>query len=164
MKKRKLGHSDVEVGELGLGCMGMSTAYGTPDDPESIATVREALDNGCDLIDSSDAYGAGHNEDLLAEAFKDGYREKAFLITKFGNLGPKGVLGTPEYVAEACEKSLARLKTDVIDLYFIHRIESYGRKWCLASGSSGDQIDVSYLDTIFELYSGYHFGQVIEAA
>lgn len=123
MKPRKLGHSDVEVGALGLGCMGMSTAYGTPDNPESIATIREALENGCDLLDSSDAYGNGHNEELLAEAFKDGYREKAFLISKFGNLGQKGVLGTPEYVVEACEKSLVRLQTDVIDLYFVHRID-----------------------------------------
>jgi aryl-alcohol dehydrogenase-like predicted oxidoreductase len=103
--------------------MGMSTAYGTPDNPESIATIREALENGCDLLDSSDAYGNGHNEELLAEAFKDGYREKAFLISKFGNLGQKGVLGTPEYVVEACEKSLVRLQTDVIDLYFVHRID-----------------------------------------
>jgi aryl-alcohol dehydrogenase-like predicted oxidoreductase len=123
MKTRKLGHSDIEVGELGLGCMGMSTAYGTPDNPESIATIREALDNGCNMLDSSDAYGSGHNEELLADALKDGYREKAVLITKFGNLGPKGVLGTPEYVIEACEKSLSRLKTDVIDLYFVHRID-----------------------------------------
>lgn len=123
MKTRKLGHSDLEVGALGLGCMGMSTAYGTPDNPESIATVREALDSGCNLLDSSDAYGNGHNEELLADALKDGYRGKAVLITKFGNRGPKGVLGTPEYVVEACEKSLSRLKTDVIDLYFIHRID-----------------------------------------
>lgn len=123
MKIRKLGHSDLEVGALGLGCMGMSTAYGTPNNPESIATVREALDSGCNLLDSSDAYGNGHNEELLADALKDGYREKAVLITKFGNRGPKGVLGTPEYVVEACEKSLSRLKTDVIDLYFIHRID-----------------------------------------
>jgi aryl-alcohol dehydrogenase-like predicted oxidoreductase len=123
MKTRKLGHSDIEVGELGLGCMGMSTAYGVPDNPESIATIREALDSGCNMLDSSDAYGSGHNEELLADALKDGYREKAVLITKFGNLGPKGVLGTPEYVIEACEKSLSRLKTDVIDLYFVHRID-----------------------------------------
>ena len=109
LKKIELGHSDLEVGVVGLGCMGMSTAYGSPNDKESIATIQEALDNGCNLIDSSDAYGNGHNEELLGKAFKEGYREKAVLISKFGNLGERGVLGTPKYVMEACEKSLARL-------------------------------------------------------
>jgi aryl-alcohol dehydrogenase-like predicted oxidoreductase len=123
LKKIELGHSDLEVGVVGLGCMGMSTAYGSPNDKESIATIQEALDNGCNLIDSSDAYGNGHNEELLGKAFKEGYREKAVLISKFGNLGERGVLGTPKYVMEACEKSLARLQTDVIDLYFVHRID-----------------------------------------
>lgn len=123
LKTLKLGHSDLEVGAIGLGCMGMSIAYGSPNDPESIATIREALDSGCNLIDSADAYGNGHNEELLAKAFREGYREKAVLISKFGNLGMKGALGTPKYVMDACEKSLTRLETDVIDLYFVHRID-----------------------------------------
>jgi aryl-alcohol dehydrogenase-like predicted oxidoreductase len=125
MKTRKLGNSDLDISAIGLGCFGMSSGYGTPDDTESVATIHYALDNGVNFFDTSDAYGAGKNEELLAKALKGGYREKAVVATKFGNMG-RGVPanGKPDHVMEACEKSLARLGTDFIDLYYIHRIDT----------------------------------------
>jgi aryl-alcohol dehydrogenase-like predicted oxidoreductase len=125
MKTRKLGNSDLDVSAIGLGCFGMSSGYGTPDDAESIATIHYALDNGVNFFDTSNAYGAGKNEELIGTALKGGLRQKAVLATKFGNMG-RGVPanGKPKHVMEACEKSLARLGTDVIDLYLIHRIDT----------------------------------------
>ncbi len=124
MKTRQLG--ELTVSEIGLGCMGMSAVYGEKDDKESIATIHESLEAGCTLLDSSDAYGNGLNEVLLARALV-GKRDKVILATKFGNLGminpQTPVNGHPEYVIEACEKSLKRLDTDVIDLYFQHRVD-----------------------------------------
>ena len=124
MKMRTIG--SLEVSAIGLGCMGMSIAYGERDETGSIATVRHALDRGLTFIDTADMYGAGHNEELLGEALK-GRRNEATLATKFGNIrtpdGKSDVCGRPDYVIEACEKSLARLKTDVIDLYYVHRID-----------------------------------------
>lgn len=119
MKRRKLG--SLEVSCLGLGCMSMTPIYGDPDPEEAIATIHRAVELGLDLIDTSDAYGAGKNEELVGRALK-GRRDKIVLATKFGNLG-NDVNGRPDYVIEACEKSLARLGTDRIDLYYIHRVD-----------------------------------------
>ncbi|HSZ66851.1 MAG TPA: aldo/keto reductase, partial [Xanthobacteraceae bacterium] len=95
------------------------------DDAEGLAVIREALDRGITLLDSSDAYGNGHNEELLGKAIK-GRRSEVIVATKFGNLGGRGgktADGRPEYVPVACEASLKRLGVDVIDLYYQHRID-----------------------------------------
>src|SRR5262245_42729288 len=125
LERRKLGALDVSA--IGLGCMSMTPIYGVPDSDEAIATLHRAPEIGIDLVDTSDAYGAnGANEELVGRALK-GRREKYVLATKFGNIrlpdGKPGAKGNPEYVIEACEKSLKRLGTDTIDLYFIHRID-----------------------------------------
>lgn len=125
MERRKLG--DLEVSAIALGCMSMTPIYGTPDPDEAIATLHRAPELGIDLIDTSDAYGAnGANEELVGRALK-GRREKYVLATKFGNIrlpdGKPGAKGDPAYVMEACDKSLKRLGTDYIDLYFIHRVD-----------------------------------------
>jgi aryl-alcohol dehydrogenase-like predicted oxidoreductase len=127
MQKRQLGKNGPAVSAIGLGCSGMSADYGVPDDAESIATVHRATDLGIDLIDTSDAYAAGRNEDLLARAIK-GRRERLFIATKFGNIrGPGGERGGtnshPDYVPVACEASLKRLGIEVIDLYYQHRVD-----------------------------------------
>ena len=124
MKRRKLGA--LEVSAIGLGCMSMTPIYGTPDPDEAIATIHRALELGVDMIDTSDAYGAGKNEELVGRALK-GRRDKAILATKFGNIqtpNSQGVNGRPEYVIEACEMSLKRLGLDMIDLYYIHRVDT----------------------------------------
>jgi aryl-alcohol dehydrogenase-like predicted oxidoreductase len=125
MKRRRLG--DLDVSAIGLGCMSMTPIYGEPSEPEAIATIHRAIELGVDLIDTSDAYGSGANEELIGRALKD-RREKVVLATKFGNIrradGSNAVDGRPEYVLQACEASLRRLGTDVIDLYYIHRVDS----------------------------------------
>jgi aryl-alcohol dehydrogenase-like predicted oxidoreductase len=126
IEQRRLGGSALEVGALGLGCMSMSGAYGTGDDAQSIGVVQRALDLGVNFLDSSDAYGFGHNETLLAKALR-GRRDGVVLATKFGNMRkPDGTLavdGRPEYVPQACDASLKRLGVDVIDLYYQHRVD-----------------------------------------
>jgi aryl-alcohol dehydrogenase-like predicted oxidoreductase len=128
MQRRRLGKTGLEVSALGLGCMAMTNLYGPVDEAEAIATVREALDAGADFLDTSDAYADGKNEELLRRALADGYRAKAIVATKFGNVrtpdGKPGANGKPEYVIEACNKSLARLGIDVIDLYYQHRVDT----------------------------------------
>jgi aryl-alcohol dehydrogenase-like predicted oxidoreductase len=125
MKRRRLG--DLEVSAIGLGCMSMTPIYGDPSEPEAIATIHRAIELGVDLVDTSDAYGFGVNEELIGRALND-RREKVVLATKFGNIrhpdGRTAVDGRPEYVLQACEASLRRLGTDVIDLYYIHRVDS----------------------------------------
>jgi aryl-alcohol dehydrogenase-like predicted oxidoreductase len=125
--KRQLGSSDLKCAPIGLGCMSFSGVYGAADDDETVKFVKYAIDKGIDFLDSSDMYGWGHNEDVLARALKDGYRDKVVLATKFGQTqlegGGMGVDGRPEYVIEACENSLQRLGTDVIDLYYQHRVD-----------------------------------------
>ncbi len=130
MRKVRLGKSGPEVSAMGLGCMGMSISYGTPDDAESVATIHRALDLGANLIVTSDAYGAGVNEALVGRALK-GRRSEAMVATKFGNLalaggGGAGALtgGHPDYVPQACEKSLKMLGMDVIDIYGLHRVDA----------------------------------------
>ncbi len=127
MRMRTLGRSGLEVSPLGLGCMAMTSLYGEVDQAEAVATVREALDRGFNFLDTADMYDAGRNEELLRQALADGYRAKAVLATKFGNIrgpdGRPGVDGRPEYVVQACEASLKRLGVDVIDLFYQHRID-----------------------------------------
>lgn len=127
MKYRQLGRNGPRVSAVGLGCSGMSADYGVPDDVESVATVHRAIELGVNLFDTSDAYAAGKNEQLLARAL-EGRRDGLIIATKFGNIrGPGGerggTNGRPEYVPVACEASLGRLKIDVIDLYYVHRID-----------------------------------------
>lgn len=132
MQKRKLGQNGPEVPALGLGCMGMSISYGEPDDPESIATMHRAIELGCNLFVTSDAYGSGINETLIAQAIK-GRRHQVLIATKFGNLGlaargggdaPALSGGHPDYVPQACDASLKRLGIDVIDIYGLHRVDA----------------------------------------
>jgi aryl-alcohol dehydrogenase-like predicted oxidoreductase len=126
VQQRTLGKSSLSVPAIGLGCMSMSNVYGKGDEAESIAVVQRALDLGVNFLDSSDAYGFGQNEELLAKALR-GRRERAVLATKFGNLrnpdGTPGVNGRPEYVAQACDASLKRLGVETIDLYYQHRVD-----------------------------------------
>ena len=122
---RSLGSSGISVSAIGLGCMSLSGVYGASNDDEGIALIHEALDQGITFLDTSDAYGQGHNETLLGKALA-GRRGGVVLATKFGNLGGRGgkvADGRPEYVIEACEASLKRLGVDVIDLYYQHRVD-----------------------------------------
>lgn len=123
---RRLGASSLEVTSIGLGCMSLSGVYGAVSDDEGIAVVHAALDAGVNFLDSADMYGWGQNETVLGRALK-GRRQGVILATKFGQTrqesGGNGVDGRPQYVKAACEASLKRLDTDVIDLYYIHRID-----------------------------------------
>ena len=127
MQTRKLGSLDVSA--IGLGCMGMTPIYGTPDPDLAIRTIHRAAELGITLIDTSDAYGKGTNEQLVGRAIA-GRRDRYVVSTKFGNLrmpdGSAGVNGRPEYVVKACDASLKRLGIDMIDLYFQHRVDTDG--------------------------------------
>jgi len=123
MKKQQLGQSDLIASRLGLGCMGMSESYGKPDDKESLATIKLAIEKGLNFFDTADVYGNGHNEIFVGNALKK-VRKDVILATKFGFLpNESGICGTPEYAKKACDASLQRLKTDYIDLYYLHRID-----------------------------------------
>jgi aryl-alcohol dehydrogenase-like predicted oxidoreductase len=124
----KLGSQGAEVSRLGLGCMGMSFAYGVADDNESVATLHRALDLGITFLDTADLYGFGANEELVGAAIAD-RRDQVFLATKFGIVGDprnsstRGVNGSPEYVRSAIDASLQRLGVDHVDLYYQHRMD-----------------------------------------
>ncbi|MCP2259238.1 putative oxidoreductase [Streptoalloteichus tenebrarius] len=117
---------ELAVSAQGLGCMGMSHAYGAADDEQSIATLHRALDLGVTLLDTADFYGAGRNEELVGRAIA-GRRDEVVLATKFGlvnRLGePTVIRGDAAYVRQACEASLRRLGVDHIDLYYQHRVD-----------------------------------------
>ena len=112
---------------MGLGCMGMSEFYGETDEQESVATIHHALDRGITFFDTADMYGMGKNEELVGKALA-GRRHQAIVATKFGNVRGAdgaflGVNGRPEYVQQACEASLRRLRMASIDLYYQHRVD-----------------------------------------
>src|SRR2546421_9070386 len=125
MQRRKLG--GLEVSAVGLGCGTMRPSYDAPGPDAAIATIRRARELGIDFLDSSDAYGRGRNEELIARAVA-GHRGDYVIASKFGNVqlqgGPRFADGRPEYVKECCDKSLKRLQTEIIDLYFIHRVDA----------------------------------------
>ena len=124
MRKHKLGQ--LEVSAIGLGCMGMSQAYGKADRAESERTLHRALDIGVNFLDTANVYGVGHNESLIGSVLKE-RRNEMVLATKFGITfdgdGGRGVDGHPDRVADRCAESLERLQTDVIDLYYLHRLD-----------------------------------------
>ena len=127
MKTRQLGNNGPTVSALGLGCMGMTPIYATPDPDEAIATIHAAVDAGISMIDTADMYAGGKNEELVGRALK-GIRERVFLASKFGNMrlpdGTRQVNGKPEYVFEACDRALKRMEIDFIDLYYLHRMDA----------------------------------------
>jgi aryl-alcohol dehydrogenase-like predicted oxidoreductase len=124
IERRKLGQ--LEVSAIGLGCATMTPFYGEPDPALAIETIQRAPELGIDLLDTSDAYGNGRNEELIGRAV-EGRRHQYVIASKFGNLrradGTPTADGRPEYVKAACERSLQRLRTDVIDLYYVHRVD-----------------------------------------
>jgi aryl-alcohol dehydrogenase-like predicted oxidoreductase len=135
MQQRTIGGS--QVGEIGLGCMGMSWAYGAPNDQESLQVLARSIELGVNHWDTADLYGAGENEKLLSTALK-GTRDKVFLATKFGNVYDRSITshqdqvaknapwivdGTPEYVHRCIDLSLQRLQVESVDLYYQHRVD-----------------------------------------
>jgi aryl-alcohol dehydrogenase-like predicted oxidoreductase len=129
MQKRKLGNSNLEVSAIGLGCMGMSYAYGTTEERdvlESIATIHRAIELGVTFFDTAEMYGPYTNEELLARAL-EGQRDRVIIATKFGfkieNGGIAGMDSRPVHIREAVEGSLRRLATDHIDLLYQHRVD-----------------------------------------
>jgi len=126
MKYRNLGNTGEKLSATGLGCMGMSFAYGVYDDKESLATLRLALELGINFWDTADIYADGVNEELVSKVLAP-HRDKVFIATKFGFRTrpgePNYFDGSPAYMKTAVEKSLQRLKIEVIDLYYAHRID-----------------------------------------
>ncbi len=130
MQKRKLGKSNLEVSALGLGCMGLSFSYKPfPEKHEVIALLRAAVERGITFFDTAEVYGPFTNEELVGEALEP-FRKQLVIATKFGfdinpdgSRGPKGTNSSPEQIKRAVEGSLKRLRTDVIDLYYQHRVD-----------------------------------------
>ena len=127
---RHLGASALHVSRIGLGLMSLSGIYGESSDANGVAVIHRAIDCGVNFLDSADMYGWGHNETLLGRALRElkgTPRDQLIVTTKFGQTkqadGGNGVDGRPEYVQAACEASLKRLGIDVIDLYYVHRID-----------------------------------------
>ena len=127
MKKRKLGNSGLEVSAVGLGCMGMSYAYGEiPDKKEMISLIHSAVERGVTLFDTAEMYGPLTNEELLGEALAP-YRDQVVIATKFGikvQDGKQVQDSSPEQIRKSVEGSLKRLKTEFIDLYYQHRVDT----------------------------------------
>jgi aryl-alcohol dehydrogenase-like predicted oxidoreductase len=129
MKKRKLGNSDLEVSSIGLGCMGLSFGYGPAvDKPHGISLIRSAVERGVTLFDTAEVYGPFTNEELVGEALAP-FRKDVVIATKFGfDIDPKtgqqrGLNSRPEHIKEVAAASLKRLRTDVIDLFYQHRVD-----------------------------------------
>src|SRR5215510_9177515 len=128
MQKRRLGKSNLEVSAIGLGCMGMSSGYGPPKEKqEMISLIRAAVERGVTFFDTAEIYGPFTNEELVGEALAP-MRERVVIATKFGfKFGPKGeqidLDSRPEHIKEVAEASLKRLRTDVIDLFYQHRVD-----------------------------------------
>lgn len=127
MEQRRLGTQGLVVSALGLGCMGMSWAYGKPDDVESIATLHEAIERGCTFLDTAEVYGPWKNEELVGRAIA-GRRDQVVIATKFGFAlsaegNVSGLDSRPEHVREACDASLRRLGVETIDLLYQHRVD-----------------------------------------
>ena len=127
MQKRELGHSGLQVSAVGLGCMGLSHAYGRPvDRSEGITLIRSAVERGVTFFDTAEVYGPFTNEELVGEALEP-LRDQVVIATKFGFAGARvdrGLDSRPEHVREVVEASLSRLRTDVIDLLYQHRVDS----------------------------------------
>lgn len=132
MKYKNLGNTNEKLSVIGLGCMGMSSAYGEADEKENIATLHYALELGINFWDTADIYGNGKNEELISKVIKE-KRDKIFIATKFGFRMRNGVGevfsgdsyidGSPKYIKQAVEESLKRLKIETIDLYYAHRVD-----------------------------------------
>src|SRR6266516_76114 len=129
MQKRKLGKTDLEVSAIGLGCMGMSSGYGPPKDKqEMISLIRLAVERGVTFFDTAEAYGPFTNEELVGEALAP-VRDHVVIATKFGfKFDPQGKQAgqdsRPEHIKEVAEAAFKRLKTDVIDLFYQHRVDT----------------------------------------
>src|ERR1700735_5315093 len=127
MEKRKLGKSNLEVSAVGLGCMGMSANYGpAPDKKEMIAFIRAAVERGVTFFDTAEAYGPFKNEELVGEALAP-FRNRVVIATKFGfenGVPSQGTNSKPERIRAVAEASLKRLNTDVIDLFYQHRVDA----------------------------------------
>ncbi len=126
MEQRALGNQGLRVSALGLGCMGMSQAYGLANEDESAATLLRALELGVTFFDTANAYGNGHNEQLIGRVLAD-HRDQVVLATKFGIAGRRDgrmvIDGRPGYAKACCDESLQRLGVETIDLYYLHRVD-----------------------------------------
>src|SRR6516165_8953043 len=131
MQKRKLGKSDLEVSAIGLGCMGMSFSYAPfPDRSEMVKLIRKAVERGVTFFDTAEVYGPYTNEELVGEALAP-FRKQVVIATKFGfdlsgpdtRPGAAGLNSEPNHIKQVADASLKRLKTDVIDLYYQHRVD-----------------------------------------